>query len=99
MQFFEEIPFIKPQNNTETTDTQSKMKNEWKDLSCLGLVFTAFSELGRLLASIINWVINWIFMSVALGHLMTIKLCHKQMQSVQDTKMSSLENLFYHILR
>ena len=38
-------------------------------------------------------------MSIALGHLMTIKLCHKQMQSVQDTKMSCLENVFYHILR
>ena len=38
-------------------------------------------------------------MSIALGHLMTIRLCHKQMQSVQDTKMSSLENVFYHVLR
>ena len=37
-------------------------------------------------------------MSTALGHLMIIKLGHKQMQSVQDTKMSSLENVFDHIL-
>jgi len=35
MHIFEEIPFIKPQNDIWTTDKQSKtMSNEKKDLSC-----------------------------------------------------------------
>jgi len=39
MQFFGEIPFVKPQNDTETTDKWLKtMKNERekKHLSCFG---------------------------------------------------------------
>ena len=44
MHIFGEIPFIKPQNDTLTTDQRSKTtKNKEKDLSCFGLVFTACS--------------------------------------------------------
>ena len=43
MQIFGEIPFVEPQNDTQTTDKRSKMmKNERKRL---GLVFTAWSVL------------------------------------------------------
>ena len=44
MQIFGEIPFIKPQKDTETTDKRSKtMKNERKRLLLFGLIFTACS--------------------------------------------------------
>ena len=46
MQIFGEIPFIKPQNDTETTDKRLKQ--------CIGWVFAACSVLGRLLAIVLK---------------------------------------------
>ena len=50
MQIFGEIPFIKPQNDTETTDKRLKtMKNEWKMRIFFGWDIATCSLLGRLL--------------------------------------------------
>ena len=53
MQIFGEIPFVKPQNDTETTDKRSETIKKMieKGSSCLGLVFTACLVHGTLLAS------------------------------------------------
>ena len=79
MHIFGEISFIKPQNDALQINGQKRRKMKEKDLSCLGLIFTACSVLGRLLASIIKmnedgiWQ-DILFLCTGMWHVIIVKV-------------------------